>query len=57
MREKSATRITFKECFEGSVNRNMNPALGQRRKDETCDAIKDDTTRLLPCEVLQAQRR
>jgi hypothetical protein len=54
---KSVARLAFKECFEGSVDSNMEPTLGQRRKDETCDAIKYDTTRLLPCEVLRAQRR
>jgi hypothetical protein len=48
------TRIAFKECFESSVNSNMKPALGQINKDDTCDAIKYDTTRLLPCEVLRA---
>jgi hypothetical protein len=37
---KSATRLGFKECFEGSVNRNMKLELGQRCKDETCDVIK-----------------
>jgi hypothetical protein len=51
---KSATRLSFKEFIEGSVNRNMNPTLCQRRKDETCDVIKYDTTRLLPCEFLLA---
>jgi hypothetical protein len=54
---KSATRIAFKECFDGSVNRNMKSTLGKRHKDETCIAIKYNTTRLLLCEVLQSQRR
>jgi hypothetical protein len=56
-KEKSAARISFKEFFEGSVESNMEPTLGQRCKDETCDVIKNDATRLLPCEILQAQRR
>jgi hypothetical protein len=34
---KSVARLAFKECFEGSFNRNMNPTLGQRCKDETCN--------------------
>jgi hypothetical protein len=51
-REKSVARIAFKECFEGSVESNMEPTLGQRHKDETCNAIKHDTTRLLPCKFL-----
>jgi hypothetical protein len=51
---KSATRLSFKELFEGSFNSNMKRTLGQRHNDETCDAIKYATTRLLPCEVLRA---
>jgi hypothetical protein len=31
---KSDTRIAYKACFKGSVERNMEPALGQRRRDE-----------------------
>jgi hypothetical protein len=54
---KSATRLAFKELFEGSVNINMKPTLGQICKDDTCDVIKYDTTKILPCEVLQAHRR
>jgi hypothetical protein len=54
---QSATRLALRECFEGSINSNMNSALGQRCKDDTCDAMKYDTTRLLPCEILQAWRR
>jgi hypothetical protein len=54
---KSAPRLAFKECFKCSVESNMELTLGQRRNDEACDAIKHDTTRLLPCKILQAQRR
>jgi hypothetical protein len=54
---KSVAKFTFKECFEGSVNGIMKLTLGQRRKDETCDVNKYDTIRILPCEVLRAQRR
>jgi hypothetical protein len=46
--------LHLRNAFEGSINSNMKLALGQRCKDETCDAIKYDTTGLLPCEVLQA---
>jgi hypothetical protein len=31
---RSATRLAYKECFKGSVERNMELELGQRRK---CD--------------------
>jgi hypothetical protein len=54
---KSVAKLVFKECFEGSIYRNMELALGQRRKDDTCDVIKSDKIRLLPCEFLRAQRR
>jgi hypothetical protein len=40
---KGVARLAFKECFEGSIDSNMELALGQRCKDETCDAIKYDT--------------
>jgi hypothetical protein len=38
-KERSATRLAYKSCFKGSVERNMESALGQRRRDEThkCD--------------------
>jgi hypothetical protein len=32
---RSVVRIVYKECFKGSVESNMKPALGQRRKYET----------------------
>jgi hypothetical protein len=56
-KEKSVARLAYKECFKGSVERNMEPTLGQRCKDETRNVIKHDTTRLLPCKFLRAQRR
>jgi hypothetical protein len=31
---QSATRISYKACFKGSVENNMEPALGQRHRDE-----------------------
>jgi hypothetical protein len=30
----SATRLAYKACFKGSVESNMEPALGKRRGDE-----------------------
>jgi hypothetical protein len=33
---RSATRLAYKECFKGSVERNREPTLGQICKDETC---------------------
>jgi hypothetical protein len=30
---QSATRIAYKACFKGSVESNMEPTLGQRRRD------------------------
>jgi hypothetical protein len=50
--EKSVARLAYKECFKGSVERNMEPTLGQRRKYETHNVIKHDTTRPLPCKFL-----
>jgi hypothetical protein len=37
--ERSDTRLAYKACFKGSVERNMEPSLGQRCKDSTrkCD--------------------
>jgi hypothetical protein len=32
--EKSATRLAYKACFKGSIESNMEPTLGQRRRDE-----------------------
>jgi hypothetical protein len=40
---KIVARIAFKECFEGLVNSNMKPTLGQICKDETCNVTKYDT--------------
>jgi hypothetical protein len=51
---KSVSRLAFKEFFKGSFDRKIEPTLGQRHKYETCDVIKNDITRLLPCEVLQS---
>jgi hypothetical protein len=34
MQRQSATRLAYKECFKGSVERNMELTLGQRRRDE-----------------------
>jgi hypothetical protein len=31
---KSATRLAYKACFKGSVERNMESALGLRHRDE-----------------------
>jgi len=30
---QSATRLAYKACFKGSVERNMEPALDQRHRD------------------------
>ena len=30
---QSATRLAYKACFKGSVESNMEPTLGQRRRD------------------------
>jgi hypothetical protein len=30
---QSATRFAYKACFKGSVERNIEPTLGKRRKD------------------------
>jgi hypothetical protein len=51
-KEKSVARFAFKEFFEGSVGSSTDPEFFQRRKDETHNAIKRDTTRLLACEFL-----
>jgi hypothetical protein len=34
MQRQSATRLAYKACFKGSVERNMEPTLGQRHRDE-----------------------
>jgi hypothetical protein len=44
---RSATRLAYKACFKGSVERNMEPTLGQRHRD--ANVIKQDTMRPLPC--------
>jgi hypothetical protein len=44
---RSATRLVYEACFKGSVEINMEPELGQRRRD--ANAIKQDTMRPLPC--------
>jgi hypothetical protein len=44
---RSDTRLTYKACFKGSIERNMEPTLGQRHKDE--NAIEKDTMRPLQC--------
>jgi hypothetical protein len=44
--------LRIRNAFEGLVERNMEPALAQRHKDATCDAMKRDTIRILPCEFL-----
>ena len=31
---QSATRLAYKSCFKGLVERNMEPTLGQIRRDE-----------------------
>jgi hypothetical protein len=31
---KSATRLAYKACFRGSIESNMEPELGQIRRDE-----------------------
>jgi hypothetical protein len=43
----SDARLAYKECLKGSVESNMEPTLGQRCKDDTHNAIKHDTVRLL----------
>jgi hypothetical protein len=48
-RQKSVARLAYKEFFKGSVERNMDHALGQRRKEETLNVINHDTTRNLLC--------
>jgi hypothetical protein len=55
--EKSVARIVCKECFKGLVESNMEPALGQRCKDETCNVMKHDMTRPLLCKCLRARIR
>jgi hypothetical protein len=32
--------LILRNAFEGSINSNMKPTLGQRCKDETCNVIK-----------------
>jgi hypothetical protein len=44
---RSSTRLAYKECFKGSVERNMEPSLGQRCRD--ANVIKQDTMRPLTC--------
>jgi hypothetical protein len=56
-RKKSVARFAFKEFFEGSVGSSTDPELCQRRKYETHNAIKRDTTGLLACEFLRSHRR
>jgi hypothetical protein len=34
LQRQSATRLVYKACFKGSVERNMESELGQRRRDE-----------------------
>jgi hypothetical protein len=46
-RGKSATRVAYKACFKGSVESNMELALGQRRKYE--NLINKDTMRPIQC--------
>jgi hypothetical protein len=45
--EKRVTRLVYKECFKGLVEINMEPTLGQRRRDE--NVIRQDTMRPLQC--------
>ena len=54
---RSVARLAYKECFKGSVESNMEPTLGQRRKDESRNAIRHDTMRPILCKFLRAQRR
>jgi hypothetical protein len=49
---RSAARLAYKECFKGLVESKTEPILGQRRKDETHNAIKKDTVRPLLCNFL-----
>jgi hypothetical protein len=56
-REKVLQGLHLRNALKVQLNSNMKPTSGQRHKDETCDAIKYETTRLLPCGFLQAQRR
>jgi hypothetical protein len=46
---RSVVRLAYKECFKGSVERNMESALGQRHKMRLANAIKQDTMRPLLC--------
>ena len=48
---KIVARIAYKECFKGSVERNMEATLFQRCKDE--NVIKKDTMRPLLCNVYE----
>jgi hypothetical protein len=47
LKGKSVAKLAFKEFFEGLVNSNMKPTLVQICKDETYDAMKYDTRRVL----------
>ena len=56
-RKKVLQGLHLRNDLKIIIERNMDSELGQRHKDETHIAIKDDTTRLLACEFLRSYRR
>jgi hypothetical protein len=52
---QSATRLAYKACFKGSVESNMEPTLGQRRRN--ANAINRHNDNILQCNFKRAQRR
>jgi hypothetical protein len=53
LQRKSATRLAYKACFKDLVERNMEPTLGQRRRDE--NVINKAQLSLLQCNFKYAR--
>jgi hypothetical protein len=56
-RKKVLQGLRLRNDLKVVIERNMDPELGQRRKDETHSVIKHDTTRVLACEFLRSHKR
>jgi hypothetical protein len=56
-RKKVLRGLHLRNSLKVQLGASTDPELCQRRKDETHNAIKRDTTRLLACEFLRSHRR